>query len=173
MGVAYGSDSKLDVLPNLEGSTHVRRQMETLSDSRDYQQAESRACLDGNQNSKEDRVSTMGSDDDECTERGVEEENENISAVGRVITEPKDQRRCEGAVGDLCAAGAPDLTANSPMVTSSVAEKPSIFPTRITLKSKGDHRVNSSKISRKSPEGRMAESSVNSDTPLLESSQET
>lgn len=147
--------------------------METLPDSRDSQQTESRARLDGNQNSKEDRVSTMGSDDDECTERGVEEENKNTSAVGRVITEAKDQRRCEGAVGDLCAAGAPDLAANSPMVTSSVAQKPSIFPAQLTLKSKGDHRVNSSKRSRKSPEGRMAESSVNSDTPLLESSQET
>lgn len=55
MGVAYAFDSKLDVLPNLEGSTHVRRQMETLSDSRDYQQAESRARLDDNQNSNEDK----------------------------------------------------------------------------------------------------------------------
>ncbi|XP_064795511.1 zinc finger and SCAN domain-containing protein 2-like isoform X2 [Oncorhynchus masou masou] len=171
--VAYTFDSKLDVLPNLEGSTHVSREMETLSDSRDYQQAESRACLDGNQNSKEDRVSTMGSDDDKCTERGVEEENENTSAVGMVITEAKDQRRCEGAVGDLCAAGAPDLAANSPMVTSSVAQNPPIFPAQVTLKSEGDHRVNSSKRSRKSLEERMAESSVNSDTPLLESSQET
>uniref|UniRef100_A0A4W5MDL4 C2H2-type domain-containing protein n=1 Tax=Hucho hucho TaxID=62062 RepID=A0A4W5MDL4_9TELE len=70
VGVAYASDNKLDVLLNLEGSTHVSREMETLSDSRDYQQAESRARLDENQNSKEDRVSTMGRDDDECTERG-------------------------------------------------------------------------------------------------------
>lgn len=83
------------------------------------------------------RVSTMGSDDDACTERGVEEENENISAVGRVITEPKDQRRCEGAVGDLCAAGAPDLTANSPMVTSSVAQNPQYFPPELHSKVKG------------------------------------
>ncbi|CAB1346078.1 unnamed protein product [Coregonus sp. 'balchen'] len=125
VGVAYASDSKLDVLPNLEGSTHVSREMEALSDSRDYQQAESRARFHGNQNCKEERASTMVSDDGECTEGGVEEENENISAV--VFTEPKDQRRCEGTVGDLCAAGAPDLAANSPMVTSSVAQKPSIF----------------------------------------------
>ncbi|XP_045064835.1 oocyte zinc finger protein XlCOF6 isoform X2 [Coregonus clupeaformis] len=171
VGVAYASDSKLDVLPNLEGSTHVSREMEALSDSRDYQQAESRARFHGNQNCKEERASTMVSDDGECTEGGVEEENENISAV--VFTEPKDQRRCEGTVGDLCAAGAPDLAANSPMVTSSVAQKPSIFPPRLTLKSKGDHRVNSSMRPRKSPGGRMAESSVNSDTSLLESSQET